>query len=160
MLGCLIVTLVLIAVIIVLQKTLPDGSKSNFHPSWRRNVDHIPLAPRDTSFMEERGHALNGRSASPTPSPQIPAARAVARTSASISSAIVTSTLSPTFIELAFPTALPEVARLFPSIKIPTCFTSTVSCTTYNQIVKLGKRQLETDCYTSLIYAPCATTPL
>jgi len=41
MIGCLIITLFFIAIIIVLEKTLPDGSKSHFRPSVKGNLDDV-----------------------------------------------------------------------------------------------------------------------
>jgi hypothetical protein len=60
MFGALIITLGFIAVIVYLQKKLPNGSKSQFHPpSWKRNVVGLEkiaardpsLAPQILSFM-------------------------------------------------------------------------------------------------------------
>jgi hypothetical protein len=59
MIGCLIISLAFIAVIVFLEKTLPDGSKSHFHPTWKRNevAGHleerasITLAPGLGSFI-------------------------------------------------------------------------------------------------------------
>lgn len=54
MLGALIISLGFIVIIIYLQKTLPDGSKSRFHPSWRRNVAaREGVAARDPSLAPQ-----------------------------------------------------------------------------------------------------------
>jgi len=67
MIGCLIVTLALIALIVVLQKTLPDGTKSHFHPSWRRNVVDIPPPLRDHDLAGRQDDITRGTCASSTP---------------------------------------------------------------------------------------------
>lgn len=41
MLGCLAIALFFIAVVVVLEKTLPDGSKSHFRPSVKGNLDDV-----------------------------------------------------------------------------------------------------------------------
>lgn len=52
MLGCLAVTLFFIGLMVFLEKTLPDGSKSEFHPTWRRDNS---IAPRMKAEVGERG---------------------------------------------------------------------------------------------------------
>ncbi|KUJ24256.1 uncharacterized protein LY89DRAFT_16625 [Mollisia scopiformis] len=46
MIGGLAVTLFFIGLMIFLEKTLPDGSKSQFHPTWRRDVSLEPRNPQ------------------------------------------------------------------------------------------------------------------
>ena len=46
MVGCLIVSLVLIVVLIILQKKLPDGAGSYFHIPVRRDLGNVDLGPR------------------------------------------------------------------------------------------------------------------
>lgn len=41
-LGCLAITCFFIGLMVFLEKTLPDGSKSQFHPTWKRDVSPIP----------------------------------------------------------------------------------------------------------------------
>ena len=54
MLGALLITLGFIAIIIYLQKRLPDGSKSRFHPSWKRNaVAREGVVAHDPSFASQ-----------------------------------------------------------------------------------------------------------
>jgi hypothetical protein len=52
MVGCLIVSLALIALLIVLQKKLPSGAASNFHIPVRREVE--------SSVLERREDVLKG----------------------------------------------------------------------------------------------------
>lgn len=62
MVGCLAITLAFIGIIVWLQKKLPDGSKSQFHPTWKRdanldalearaNVSFVPGVVLDTNFV-------------------------------------------------------------------------------------------------------------
>jgi hypothetical protein len=43
LIGCLIVAIALIILLIILQKKLPDGSKSSFHIPLRRDLEIEPL---------------------------------------------------------------------------------------------------------------------
>ena len=52
MVGCLIVSLALIALLIVLQKKLPSGAASDFHIPVRRDVE--------TSVLERQEHVRKG----------------------------------------------------------------------------------------------------
>jgi hypothetical protein len=52
MVGCLIVSLALIALLIVLQKKLPSGAASNFHIPVRREVE--------SSVLERQEDVLKG----------------------------------------------------------------------------------------------------
>ncbi len=49
MVGCLIVSLVLIVVLVILQKKLPDGAGSYFHIPVRRDLGNENLQPRDVA---------------------------------------------------------------------------------------------------------------
>jgi hypothetical protein len=54
MLGCLVITFGFIGLLVFLQKTLPDGSKSQFHPNWRRDAVMDILRPTaNTSIAPE-----------------------------------------------------------------------------------------------------------
>lgn len=46
MVGCLAMTLAFIGIIVWLEKKLPDGSKSQFHPTWRRDAHFDTLETR------------------------------------------------------------------------------------------------------------------
>jgi hypothetical protein len=61
MVGCLIVSLGLIALLIVLQKKLPSGTASNFHIPVRRDVE--------SSVLERQEDVLKRDFAYPRPIP-------------------------------------------------------------------------------------------
>lgn len=50
MLGCLVITCFFIGLMVFLEKTLPDGSKSKFHPTWRRD---LYIWPRQDNVSNE-----------------------------------------------------------------------------------------------------------
>jgi hypothetical protein len=53
MVGCLIVSLVLIVILVILQKKLPDGAGSYFHIPVRRDLEAI--SARESAQRQEDG---------------------------------------------------------------------------------------------------------
>jgi hypothetical protein len=60
LIGCLIVSLSLIVLLIILEKKLPDGSKSNFHIPVRRDLEATSL---EQELEERQDQVLNGTDA-------------------------------------------------------------------------------------------------
>lgn len=57
MIGCLIVSLALIVFLVILQKRLPDGAKSDFHLPVRRDVGEALL---DKQVVGQREKVIKG----------------------------------------------------------------------------------------------------
>jgi hypothetical protein len=57
MVGCLIVSLALIVFLVILQKKLPDGSKSHFNIPLQRDIEHPVL---DDKPVRRQGYVLKG----------------------------------------------------------------------------------------------------
>ncbi|KAH7390032.1 hypothetical protein BKA64DRAFT_710589 [Cadophora sp. MPI-SDFR-AT-0126] len=160
MVGCLIVSLALIALLIVLQKKLPDGVNSNFHIPVRRDIegsiverqeDILKVEKRISAApIQRRGRFAPPMTIAPTPPPTTTIAPVVER--------------QDLFGGLAPIEILTGVTLITTAPALPTgtnCVSGTsvdVECTVIPIIFK-AKRDLtpDTSCYTTVL-GTCPTT--
>ncbi|KAF8851580.1 hypothetical protein BDZ45DRAFT_750539 [Acephala macrosclerotiorum] len=130
MLGCLAVTLFFIGLLVFLEKTLPDGSKSQFHPTWRRDNS---LEPRIKAEVGERGLVF------------LPATVTSAAPISTAAPARALFTLAPVFN--------PSLIFALP------CVTTQTDCSTVNVPGKLRARYNEVQCSTYTETVACSPSP-